>query len=57
MNFFLTKNPNLKKKKKIGGGGGGGGGEGQICKCAKLFLKSMHKCTGYGPDKLNICPF
>ena len=22
--------------------------------CAKLFLKSMHKCTSYGPDKLNI---
>ena len=22
--------------------------------CAKLFLKSMHKCTCYGPDKLNI---
>ena len=21
---------------------------------AKLFLKSMHKCTSYGPDKLNI---
>ena len=24
--------------------------------CAKLFLKSMHKCTSYGPDKLNIWP-
>ena len=24
---------------------------------AKLFLKSMHKCTSYGPDKLNIWPF
>ena len=23
-------------------------------KCAKLFLKSMHKCTSNGPDKLNI---
>ena len=23
--------------------------------CAKLFLKSMHKCTSYGPDKVNIC--
>ena len=22
--------------------------------CAKLFLKSMLKCTSYGPDKLNI---
>ena len=22
--------------------------------CAKLLLKSMHKCTSYGPDKLNI---
>ena len=22
--------------------------------CAKLFLKSMHKYTSYGPDKLNI---
>ena len=22
--------------------------------CAKLFLKSMHKCTSYGLDKLNI---
>ena len=22
--------------------------------CAKLFLKSMYKCTRYGPDKLNI---
>ena len=26
-------------------------------KCAKLFLKSMHKCISYGPDKLNIWPF
>ena len=25
--------------------------------CAKLFLKSMHKCTSYGPEKLNIWPF
>ena len=25
--------------------------------CAKLFLKSMLKCTSYGPDKLNIWPF
>ena len=25
--------------------------------CAKLFLKSMHKCTSYDPDKLNIWPF
>ena len=25
--------------------------------CAKLFLKSMHKCTRYGPDKLNIWQF
>ena len=27
--------------------------------CAKLFLKSMHKSTSYGPDKLNtsIWPF
>ena len=25
--------------------------------CAKLFLKSMHKCTSYGPDKLDIWPF
>ena len=23
-----------------------------INNCAKLFLKSMHKCTSYGPDKL-----
>ena len=23
--------------------------------CAKLFLKSMHKCTSYGRDMLNIC--
>ena len=22
--------------------------------CAKVVLKSMHKCTRYGPDKLNI---
>ena len=22
--------------------------------CAKLFLKSMHECTSYGQDKLNI---
>ena len=26
----------------------------QLC---KILLKSMHKCTSYGPDKLNICPF
>ena len=25
--------------------------------CAQLFLKSMHKCTSYGPDKLNIWLF
>ena len=25
--------------------------------CANLFLKSMHKCTSYGPDKFNIWPF
>ena len=25
--------------------------------CAKLFLKFMHKCTSYGPDKLIIWPF
>ena len=25
--------------------------------CAKLCLKSMHKCTSYGPDELNIWPF
>ena len=25
--------------------------------CAKLNLKSMHKCTSYGPDKLNLWPF
>ena len=24
--------------------------------CAKLFLKSMHKCTSYGLDKLSIWP-
>ena len=23
----------------------------QLC---KIILKSMHKCTSYGPDKLNI---
>ena len=22
--------------------------------CAKLFFKTMHKCTSYGLDKLNI---
>ena len=22
--------------------------------CVNLFLKSMRKCTSYGPDKLNI---
>ena len=26
--------------------------EGNNC---KIILKSMHKCTGYGPDKLNTC--
>ena len=25
--------------------------EQQLC---KIILKSMHKCTSYGPDKLNI---
>ena len=64
MNIF-TKNPNLQKKNG-GGGGGGGGVDGrtdpnqfansspqgqQLC---KIILKSMHKCTCYGPDKLNI---
>ena len=22
---------------------------------SKIILKSMHKCTSYGPDKLNRC--
>ena len=26
----------------------------QLC---KIILKSMHKCTSYGPDKLNLWPF
>ena len=26
----------------------------QMC---KIILKSMHKCTSYGPDKLNVWPF
>ena len=26
----------------------------QLC---KISLKSMHKCTSYGPDKLNVWPF
>ena len=26
----------------------------QLC---KIILKSMHKCTSYGPDKFNIWPF
>ena len=26
--------------------------EGNNC---KIILKFMHKCTGYGPDKLNTC--
>ena len=58
-----------KKRKKIWGvGGRGGGAEGggrggemfQLAlpllednNCAKLFLKSMHKCTSYGAGKLN----
>ena len=25
--------------------------------CADIFLKSVNKCTIYGPDKLNICQF
>ena len=63
--IFFTNNPNFY----VGGGGGGGGGEGvdgrtdpnqfansppqgqQLC---KIILKSMRKCTCYGPDKLNI---
>ena len=24
----------------------------QLC---KIYLKSMHKCTSYAPDKLNTC--
>ena len=24
----------------------------QLC---RIILKSMHKCTSYGPDKLNTC--
>ena len=24
----------------------------QLC---KIILKSIHKCTSYGPDKLNTC--
>ena len=38
MNFFLTKNPNLKKKKKNwGGGGGGGGGKGKFANVQNYF--------------------
>ena len=43
------------------GGGGGGGGEGDEQAQTNLPLQlvrnwgiTMHKCTSYGPDKLNL---
>ena len=53
--FFFTKNQNLKKKKQLFFGWWGR--EGARVRTALLLLKdnkSMHKCTSYGPDKLNI---
>ena len=63
--FFFTKNPNLKKKYLGGGGGGGVWMDGQtnrpksICPFNFFEVESitMHKCTSYGPDKLNLSPF
>ena len=61
---FLTKNPNLKKKIIGGGGGGGwGGGRWTDSKQAQTNLPfnffevggiTMHLCTSYVPDKLNL---
>ena len=67
--ILFTKNPKLKKKIFFlfffwGGGGGGVAGRTdpnqfanyppQGCQLCKIILKSMHKCTCYGPDELNI---
>ena len=65
--ILFTKNSKLKKKKFFFGGGGGGKGVAgrtdpnqfansppQGCQLCKIILKSMHKCTCYGPDELNI---
>ena len=43
---FFTKNPNLKLNVL-----NGTSSRRQLC---KIILKSMHKCTSYGPDKLNL---
>ena len=62
MNYF-TKNPNLKKIWGAGGGGGGGGVDGWSGEQAKQICPfnffqdggiTMHKCTSYGLDKLNL---
>ena len=56
------------KYKGCGGGGGGvnehtwttasnGTSSLQGEHLCKIILKSMHKCTSYGPDKLNLWPF
>ena len=63
--ILFTKNPKLKKKKIFLGGLGGGvagrtdpnqfaNSPPQGCQLCKIILKSMHKCTCYGPDELNI---
>ena len=61
--ILFTKNPKLKKFFFFRGGGGGGvagrtdqfaNSPPQGCQLCKIILKSMHKCTCYGPDELNI---
>ena len=63
--ILFTKNSKLKKKDFFLGGGGGGiagrtdpnqfaNSPPQRCQLCKIILKSMHKCTCYGPDELNI---
>ena len=67
--IFFYYESKLQKKKTfffLGGGGGGGGVDGRTDKqaqsiCSFNFFEiegiTMHKCTSYGPDKLNLWPF
>ena len=57
VNFFYYESK-FKIKKIVGVGGGGGGYHGWTDKQAQTNLPlvgiTMHKCTSYGPDKLNL---
>ena len=46
----VTLTYNLRERKNVSNGTCPPQGQ-QLC---KIILKSMHKCTSYGPEKLNI---